>query len=289
MNNYTATQVSRNVLDIEFTDMSAGWEQYAMLSSDRHHDNIACRRELERKHLDQALERDALIFDFGDLFCAMQGKWDPRASMDSIRPEDVGEDYLDRIVDHAYEDYKPYTDRFVLIGRGNHESNIRKRHGIDLISNLVHKFNSNGGRCFNGEYGGWVRFRFVVNGTKRRSLIMKYHHGAGGGGPVTRGVIQTNRQSVYTEADIVINGHTHDSWVVPISRERLNRRAIIERSLIWFIRTPGYMDGYGDGARGFEVETWKPPKPIGCIWVKFYIKDIGSGLIGMKVEQDVHG
>jgi len=46
-----------------------------LLRSDVHHDNPKCNQDLERKHLDEAIEYDAPIIDNGDLFCAMQGKW----------------------------------------------------------------------------------------------------------------------------------------------------------------------------------------------------------------------
>ena len=238
-----------------------------MLSADRHHDNVYCRRDLEKKHLDKALERGALIIDCGDLFCAMQGKYDPRSNQDDIRPEDVGADYLDLIVTHAAEFYGPYAKQFAMIGHGNHETNVLKRHGVDITSNLVHRLNADyGGNCFPGFYGGWVIFHFKG----REKVNLKYHHGAGGGGPVTRGVIQTNRQAVYLpDADIVVNGHTHDGWVVPIARERLTNRGVVKRDLLWFARTPGYKDEYDKGARGFHIEKWGAPKPLGCVWIKF--------------------
>src|SRR3990167_5322867 len=106
---YRAEQDSANVLTVHFNQVAAGWEQWVLLTADRHHDNIYCNRALEKYDLDQAKERNALIADFGDLFCAMQGKYDPRSSMDDIRPEDVGADYLDRIVKHAAEFYGPYA------------------------------------------------------------------------------------------------------------------------------------------------------------------------------------
>ena len=246
-----------------------------LLSADRHHDNPACDRNLEKRHLDEALARGALILDFGDLFCAMQGKYDPRSSMDEIRREDVGEDYLDRIVTHAARDYAPYAENWLLLGKGNHETNIRRRHGTDLLSNLAHRLNADhGGSVHLGGYGGWVRFMFVTNKTRRMSYKLKYHHGAGGGGPVTRGVIQTNRQAVYLpDADIVVNGHTHDSWYVPIARERLSDGGKIYQDLSHYVRVPGYKDEYADGAGGFHVERWGAPKPIGAAWLRFFYDD----------------
>lgn len=268
-------QEQANVLSVHFDQIKTGWEQWVLLRSDAHHDNVYCNRSLEKSHLEQAKDRNALIADFGDLFCAMQGKYDPRSSMDDIRPEDVGQDYLDRIVKHAADFYAPYASQFLVIGDGNHEANIRKRHGTDLASNLIHRLNSeHKGNVHKGFYGGWVRFLFSLHKTVRVSKNLKYHHGAGGGGPVTKGVIQTNRQAVYLpDADVVVNGHTHDGWVLPLARERLTQGGKVKKDLVWFARTPGYKDEYADGSKGFHIEQWREPKPQGAIWLKFVCKN----------------
>lgn len=270
------TEYSHNVLTVRFDHIKSGWEQWILLSADRHHDNIYCNRKLEKAHLEQTKEREALIFDFGDLFCAMQGKWDPRASKDVLREEDKVDNYLDSIVAHAEEDYAPYAKNWMLMGRGNHDANILKRHGTDIIDALTHDLRKDhGSQVVAGGYGGWVRFMFTIYGTTQQSIRLKYHHGAGGGGPVTKGVIQTNRQSVYLQnADIVVNGHTHDAWIVPISRESLNDAGVVERGLMHFVRTPGYLDEYfkSEGVKGFVQEKWHPPKPIGAVWLRFWLE-----------------
>lgn len=284
----TIKQVSAAVTTITFTDISAGWDQWIMLSSDRHHDSPLCDRELEKKHLEKAKEREALILDFGDLFDAMQGHFDPRRNMDEVRPEDAGINYYDRIVDHAIEDYSPYAANIALVSSGNHETAVVKHTNHDLVAPLVHGLNRAGGRVIHGGYGGWVKLHFHVNKTKRSCLNLKYFHGAGGGGPVTRGVIQTNRQSVYLpDADVVVNGHTHDAWVMPIARERLNTRGFVHRDLIWFARTPGYKNEYGDGTKGYQVERWAPPKPLGCCWLHLTCDDGRYGMITSEIIAEV--
>lgn len=72
--------VSRNVLNVKFDNISAGWEQYILLSSDRHHDSKWTDRDLELEHLEKAKERNAYVIDVGDMFDVMQGKFDPRRS-----------------------------------------------------------------------------------------------------------------------------------------------------------------------------------------------------------------
>lgn len=290
MDSYTTVPTieknTANVLTVRFGEVAQGWEQYLLLSSDRHHDSVRCDRALEKKHLDKALERKALILDGGDLFDAMQGKFDPRRSYSGLRPEYKVDTYLDEIVADAAKFFGPYAKNIVLLGRGNHDQGIVKNNGVDLISNLAHQLNTTyGGNVAAGGYGGWVRFMFTIQKTRRISVNLKYFHGAGGGGPVTRGVIQTNRQAVYLpDADIVMNGHTHDAWVVPISRERISQQGKIFQDKSWYIRTPTYADDYGDGAGGWHVERWGAPKPKGCVWVRLFYDD---GAIGIEPVLDV--
>ena len=274
MNEYNVAY-KNNVLAIDFPNVRKGWEQWMLWSSDRHHDNVQCRRDLELKHLKQARERDALIFDNGDLFCAMQGKYDPRSNLDALRPEDKRIDYLDAIIEHAVDFYKPFAANFALIGQGNHEKGILKRLGTNLSKRLVKGLNEEGGNVFLGNYGGYVRLQFTIYETQQTSRNIKYYHGKhASNAPVTRGVIDTARLAVYMpDADYVFTGHSHDAWHVPIRRERVSQKGVIHFDYIHFLRTTTYKDEYGLGAEGFHVETGKPPKPLGAAWLRFYYED----------------
>lgn len=275
-----------NVVHTIFPHVGKDFVKWFLLVSDRHFDSVDTNRELQMEHLEMAKERDAHVLEFGDTFDAMQGKWDPRRSYDSLRPEYKSDKYLDLIVKDAVEKLTPYADRFLVFGRGNHESALKKNNNVDLISNLVYGLNvAAGTKIQAGGYGGWVKFTFKIGGTQSVSVNLKYFHGAGGGGPVTRGVIQTNRQAVYLpDADIIVNGHTHDSWYVPIQRERLSAQGEIFQDTQHHIRIPSYKDEYKDGYDGFHVETWKPPKPIGAVWLKFSFHTIGERRSSIRVE-----
>jgi hypothetical protein len=279
-----------NVHTVYFRDVRAGWEQWVLLSGDRHHDNAYCDVALEQKHLELARERNALILDVGDLFDAMQGKGDKRSDRAQLKMEHSRNDYFNVIVKDAATFYAPFAAWFGVIGRGNHETSVTDKHGTDLTDLLVHRLNSDhAGHVFAGGYGGWVRFMFVIQKTVQCSLRLKYFHGAGGGGPVTRGVIDTNRQAVYLpDADIVVNGHTHDAYHVPVARERLSEKGIVKRDIVHFIRTATYKDEYRDGSQGWHIQTGKPPKPVGAAWLKFKLVDAHSPpVIDVQVTLDV--
>lgn len=262
-------------MTLRFDDIAAGWEQWILLMSDNHHDSKYCNRKLERKHLQMAKDRGAFICMFGDVFDAMQGKFDPRRSLGDVRPEDMREDYYDSIVEHAVEDYGEFADNIILLTKGNHEAAVLNKTNTDLISNLVYRLNaehtSKEHRIYPGCYGGWVRFMFTINKTKRSSLNLKYHHGFGGSAPVTKGMIHTNRQQVYEpDADVVVNGHNHQNYITAIPRERLYRSGKVGKDRCWHIRIPGYKDEYGDGGDGFIVERGVGPSTNGGMWLRLY-------------------
>ena len=272
------TSKDKNVFDINFDfTRNHDWEQWVLLRSDVHHDNPKCDQELEKEHLETALEYDAPVIDNGDLFCAMQGKWDKRSSKESIREEHQVNNYLDALVETATEFYKPYKDVLAVLGRGNHETAITARHETDLTDRLASSLRRYGANVYAGGYGGYIRFRFYDRRSKSgentpwKTIEMKHYHGTGGGGVVTRGSIQTNRNAVfYPDAEIVLTGHTHDDWSIGIPRERLSTSGAVYRDVQLHIRPPGYKDAWGDGSGGWEVERGLGPKSLGSVWLRFF-------------------
>ena len=241
---------------------------WSMFCSDVHLDSVYCDREAFFADLDDAKARNARVYIFGDLFDAMQGRFDPRRSMEELRPEYRRADYYDFVIKDAARLLKPYASNIELIARGNHETSVLKNANTDLIDRLVYVLNvENGTTITTGGYGGWVMWR--LDSGAKHTIRMKYFHGSGGEAPVTRGAIQTNRQAVYLpEADMVVNGHSHNSYYIPISRERVTDSGRQYFDLQHHIRVPGYKQSYGDGTSGWEVERGGVPKPIGCAYVE---------------------
>lgn len=262
----------RNVHTLHFAVPGAGWEQFVLLQSDEHFDNPHCDRGLYRKHLDLALARRAPVIKYGDLFCAMQGKWDKRGNKDSIRPEDSQGNYLDQLVEHCAAWHRPYAEILAVCGPGNHETSILKRHETHLTERFVERLRALAPATpiRTGGFTGWVRFMFKISSSQNQSVRLWYHHGYGGGGPVTRGIIQTNRRAVYIDADILATGHTHDQWILPIERHQLSDRNISRNVRQIHVTSPGYKDEYADGYGGWHIERGGPPKPTGAIWLRFW-------------------
>ncbi len=270
---WSFTEHARNIHRLHIELPTVKDEQWILLQSDVHWDNPHCDRALLEKHWKLAKERDAPILDNGDFFCAMQGKWDKRANKDELLPEHRTGSYLDSLVSTAAAALHPYRDLLTLRGQGNHETGVLKRHETNLTERLVERLRVKGSGAMLGGYSGYIVFDVSYKSTRRQPFKLHYHHGAGGGGPVTRGVIQTNRQAVYlSDADIVWNGHTHDAWQVPIARVKLNQdnTSIVHTRQV-HLRTAGYKEEYADGYGGFHIERWGAPKPVGAAWLRFYM------------------
>lgn len=274
---WTVEKLSRNIHRVTvICDTPHQFEWWALLSSDRHHDNAHSDWNLEKRHLDEITRRKGGIIDCGDLFCAMQGKFDLRADRSAMRPEYQSGDYLDSLVRESTRFYSPYADRFVVIGKGNHETAIIKRHETDLTERLCAGLSAaNPAPVYSGGYGGYVLFRLVTRNGGSFSYKIRYFHGSGGGAIMTHGVLDTRRHaSMYPDADMMITGHSHHHWVVPVARERIrqfNGRAEVVVDEQIHVRIGTYKDEHGDGYGGWSVEKGLPPKGKGAVWARLFI------------------
>lgn len=202
-------------------------EHWVLLRTDAHHDNPHARWDLETKHLDQAVERNAGIIDAGDVFCCMQGKYDKRADKSCLRPEHQCSSYFDALVRTAADFYEPYADRWVTIGHGNHESEMRKKHETDLIERLCATLTDRTGHPVQaGGYTVWVRYQLNY-GTATTTVNLWYAHGWGGGGPVTLGTIQAAIRGMLRQYESCNQCANLPDWWAPLSMiaVKLNRIA----------------------------------------------------------------
>lgn len=246
------------------------WEQWGLLCADAHLDNPKTDLELKKHHLEQAKERNAFVMEIGDTFDAMQGKTDRRSDKADLRPEFRGA-YLNDLVDFASDFYMPYKDNMALISEGNHESSVKNKLEYNLLDGLVRDLSREGSPVIRGGYRGWIRFMFQAKTGGRKSFRFYYLHGSGGGGPVTKGVIQTNRRAVYIDgADAVLSGHIHENWIFPITQIGLNDNGREYKKEQYHISLPTYKEEFLNHSEGWHHERGGPPKPTGAVWVRFY-------------------
>ncbi len=265
------SQTSPGCYRIEMNETDANWSQDFLLRSDAHHDNAHSDHRMELAHLVEAESRGAGILDIGDLACAMQGKYDRRSDLSQCRPEHQQGRYLDSLVETAAEFYEPFADRWLFMSPGNHEQSILKYHETDLVERLAERLRIAGSRVVCGTYAGFIRFQLNTRDNRSLSRVMYYTHGHGGGGMMTHGVLNTRRrQSFLPDADIIWNGHTHDSWVVRLSKTTLTSKGTIRLDDVHHVSTPGYKDEFSP-MTGWHIERGAPPKPLGAAWLRLSV------------------
>lgn len=244
-----------------------------LLTADHHMDNPKCVRALLKKDHEDALKNDAMICAFGDIFCAMQGKTDKRHTKSDVLPENQSSDYLNSLVRTGESFYGKYARNYLMMSYGNHETGVIKKMEFDPLSALIDYLNlRHEGDVKLGKYKGWVILRFFKPGGKKdtpdQTVKIAYHHGYGGGGPVTKGVIQTNRRATYMpDADVIVTGHIHEKWIMSIPRERLDQNYNVKFDEQYHVQLPTYKEEYGPG-KGWHIERGGPPKPLGGVMME---------------------
>jgi hypothetical protein len=250
-----------------------------LLISDVHFDNPKCDRKLLKRHLDEAKQRNAKILINGDFFCVMQGLTDKRHTKGDLLPQHKGPNYFDLILEDACEFFKPYAKNILMFGYGNHETSVLKRGEHNMVSNFIYRMKyEHGADIQEGGYGGWVVIRSSV-GQHTRSTKMKYYHGSGGGGPVTKGVIANQRMMAMVQgADIIWQGHVHELYHhldMAETLESFQGKYLIQHRMVHHVRTAGYKEEYGEGSGGFHVERGRPIKPLGSYWMTIEVHQRG--------------
>ena len=261
-----ATKHTRNIHEV--TCQSG---QEFLLVSDLHWDNPHCDRGLLKNHLDEAVKRNAAIILNGDTYCCMGGKYDRRADKSLIRPEHNTDRYFDAIVDTSVEWFAPYAKNILLIGYGNHETAIIKHGETDLLQRFASTLNyATGSAVQVGGYGGTIDIRVLHDTIRGVNFVVHYYHGSGGGGPVTKGVIQDQRLLAGTEGyDLTWMGHVHELYYHKNLIHRYDRstKTLIQKP-IHQLRTATYKEEWDGGYMGFHTERGRGPKPLGGYWLK---------------------
>jgi hypothetical protein len=246
------------LVDIDLTKI----DQFKLLvCSDIHFDSYGCDRDLLKKHFDEA---DA-IFINGDWFDLMQGRYDPRRSYSDIRDEYKGANYLDLVREDSVTFLKPYVEKLIGFGNGNHETTVLKNTGINPLDNLVsilnYKYKTDVKRM---GYSGYILLRAVRSRTDKtnnaKMYKMYFHHGTRGNAQRSKGILSADIDAKkHPDADIIIKGDDHQKWYLPMVRERLRINngggtANLYKECQHHIRLGSYIDGREFGYAGFAAE-----------------------------------
>ena len=142
------------------------------------------------------------------------------------------------------------------------ETDILRRF-VDLLNATNHTNVQVGG------YGGWIILNLVYpKSGMNMSCKIKYFHGSGGGGVVTKGAINLTRAlEMCEDFDVFTMGHIHENASRNDVRECINHNGVtgyssVQKELHLMI-TGTYKEEYGVGSGGWHVERGAPPKPLG--------------------------
>lgn len=253
-------------------DIAVDNGQKFLFLSDVHFDAMKCDRALLRRHLKQAMTDNAIVLVFGDWFDLMQGKWDPRGSYSDLRPEYKVHTYLDNVVDDSALFLADYPC-VKFISRGNHETNVEKRMHTSPLDRLAALTPH---RPMVAGYSGFIRVRINFGGKPKFSSWLHFHHGFGGSAPRSKGVLAVDLdQMQFPDADLIIRGHTHQKWHVPMTVDRITERGRRHQKTTHHLRTGSYKL-LGDRFGGWATEKGFNTPRLGGWWAACYKTQTGS-------------
>ena len=249
--------------------LGEGGTQRILLVFDAHFDSKACRLDLLRSHLGQAAEEGAPIIFGGDTFDAQGGHWHPGRSLDGVKDEFRGPDYLDRLVNGFVDLAGPVARNVAFMGRGNHEEMIARNNNTDLIERSAERLRQLGSQVATGGIGGWILCRIRVTATTRLLVPVFYHHGTASGGLASK---VTRRAATLPEAAVVITGHTSDEYIITVCRDRIvARTGRVYQDEQVHVSSPGYAQTYNPEESSWHSRQERTPSPVGGTWLELTV------------------
>jgi predicted phosphodiesterase len=267
---YSVTRLTDWTIEVRMK-YKAGFNQKFLLCSDVHFDNPKCDRKLLFKHLGECKEANAGVFCFGDFYCLMNGKYDPRRKKTGVRDEYNKDNYFDLATEDAADQLQDYAQNLILFSDGNHETAVLKNIEINPLRRFVDRMNFRykADNLHKGGYQGFVRFVFEhESGGNTKTINLFYHHGKFGG-IVTKGVLGVGRHGLSApDADIIYTGHTHDLWLVAQPRYRLKRSGEVKVENQYHVKGGTYKQEF-EQTGGWAAEKIVMPKNLGGWWLDF--------------------
>lgn len=265
--------------------------------SDIHFDSLKCERELLKKHLEEIKRCDGYVFIYGDWFDVMGCFQDPRSKAKDIDPRYIqkGREYLNLVVEDSIEFLKPYAKNIAFISEGNHETEIKRRRDVDILSWMINALNDNGGNIVKGHYSGWNEFVFRSSADKKNhyngkscSLLSHFHHGYGGNAKRSKGMLDAQIASfTYPDCDLIFRGHTHQKFHDPSNIKYLYSKQTkkVRKRNTHYIMTGSYKDATGLGKSGWEVQKGFLPTRMGGWFVDFEFKNVKQASVQLTVRE----
>ena len=168
---------------------------------------------------------------------------------------------IDEQIENLYDILKPYRNRIIGLGTGNHENSVNKYHGTNPTRRLCKMLDTT-----SLGFSWLVRIGFKENGARGRLLVIRGHHGWGGGSR-TQGADLTkySKDITYWDADMFLYGHVHKRQSDKIDRMGLVGAKLVSRPK-WIFICGTFLKTLSDTDEAtYSEEKGYPPVSIGGV------------------------
>jgi len=227
---------------------------------DVHYGHTLCDVHAFKKFLDDSDDKTYFIGggDFLDSIIVIDPRY--RKSIDASGSEEIIDDQINGI----YELLKPYREKILGLGIGNHEDVIVRRYATNPIKRLCEKLSTDKHTI---PYLGYSYFYKIVMSEKQgrgRTILIKGHHGYGGGSR-TQGADLTkfSKDMSYYDADVFIYGHTHKLQFDEVPRLGISGNKLISKPKVLVICGSYKKSLSADSTTTWEETMGFPPSRIG--------------------------
>lgn len=236
--------------------------------ADMHNDSKKSRINFLKKIV-KKYPKAYLIFG-GDSFDVMQNYNDPRSAKSALKESLKRDDYINAVIEEAYEFYMPFKDKILAFNLGNHEETQIRHHGIDMVKMMVDRLNeSTNHEIICGDLAGWIKIR-NHRGSANYSKNIYFSHQPISGGTRSKGVLSVDLLiGRYPDADVWICEHIHTSWILPLKIERFDGKGNIKYENKWYIQAPTLKEEFAGKKRGYVHAKTYGATPIGIVILDF--------------------
>ena len=134
---------------------------------------------------------------------------------------------------------------------------------IDRVAQIL---NAAGGHVEVGGYAGWLVVQAHRSGAAKRRFNIHYHHGYGGGAKRSKGILGADiDQKDFPDADLIVRGHDHQKWHLPITVDRITNSMKLEQRTVHHLRLGSYKK-LGDRYAGWATEKNFSTPRLGGWW-----------------------
>lgn len=134
-----------------------------------------------------------------------------------------GEAIINEQVETTYDILRPHSKQLLGIGMGNHDDAILKKSGVNPNLWLA--------KWLDVPFLGYhyvLRLIFSENGSRGRTVLIRVHHGWGGGGRTQGGSLtKYSKDTQFYECDIFCYGHDHQ-----LKADRIQRIGVAGEKII---------------------------------------------------------